>query len=1034
MARENLDGDLLFGLLALQTGLIGQTELLAAFHAWAREKCRPIADHLVDLGYLDSAQRSAVEALVVLHVAKHDGRVEKSLAAMATGRSAREAIRSLGDSDVESTLQGVGLLDDTPRDEGTLSYAVGESTSEGQRFRVLRPHAQGGLGAVFVALDEELHREVALKQILDRHADDPVCRRRFLLEAEITGSLEHPGIVPVYGLGTHSDGRPFYAMRFVEGESLKEAIGRFHDKAAAKADEGERSLGLRKLLRRFVDICNAIHYAHSRGVLHRDIKPGNVIVGRHGETLVVDWGLAKTLGRSDPASGERTLVPSGAGSSSETQPGSALGTPAYMSPEAAAGEIDKMGPWSDVYSLGATLYCLVTGVPPFEEDDLGAILKRVREGEFPRPSQLRPFLDAALEAICLKAMALRPADRYPTPRALADDIERWMADEPVSAWREPFLRRARRSMRRHRTLVTSVAATLLAGIVGLAAVLVVQTKANADLFDSLHRETAAKQELANANRALVVARDAAQARFDLAIAAIRTFHTGVSEDLLLKEEQFRELRGRLLGGAVDFYRKLEVLLGGGSDPASRRALGNAYAEVGELTEKIGKVPEALGMHRKALDVRRALASEPSADSETRADLARSLVDVTILLEKMDRTDEAMAAVEEARTVLSRLLAEDSRADAIQGELARLEYWSAVAYFRTGKTQEARTNYERARALVEPLAAAHPEVVNYQRLLSWCFNDAGMLLTQKGDLAGALESLLRSRELKKQISDAHAEVEEFRRDLAAADFNVGTVCAMMGRLPRAIEEFEHARSTQEQLVRAYPAVIGFASDLGKADGNLGWTLMMMKRPGEAREALERALVSIHRVAEARPNVPEHQADLANCLENLGRVRMETGDIAGAIAKLEEARAIYEPLARDHPDVTLYSGWLADDLAGLGKALVRAGRAADGAKSLRRSIALRNALPSVENDDQFDQGRSHALLATLAGTRESGVSAESARLEADEAMKWLRQAVEGGYKGMEDLKTDPDFRALRDRDDFRVLIQDMAMPDDPFAPAR
>src|SRR5262249_13530751 len=156
-------------------------------------------------------------------------------------------------------------------------------------------------------------------------------------------------------------------MRLIRGESLKEAIERFHADEAPKSDPGRRSLDLRNLLRRFIDVCNAIEYAHSRGVLHRDIKPTNIVVGKHGETLVVDWGLATAAGRTEPGSdqGERTLVPSSASGWAETLPGGALGTPAYMSPEQAEGRLDRLGPHSDVYSLGATLYCLLTGKPPF---------------------------------------------------------------------------------------------------------------------------------------------------------------------------------------------------------------------------------------------------------------------------------------------------------------------------------------------------------------------------------------------------------------------------------------------------------------------------------------------------------------------------------------------------------------------------------------------------------------------------------------------------------------------------------------------
>jgi serine/threonine-protein kinase len=347
-------------------------------------------------------------------------------------------------------------------------------------------------------------------------------------------------------------------MRFIRGDSLKGAIDHFHSDGALKSALGRHSLGLRKLLRRFTDVCNAIDYAHSRGVLHRDIKPGNIIVGKHGETLVVDWGLAKATGKSEPNAEERTLLPSSSSGSAETLPGSALGTPAYMSPEQARGDLEALGPRSDVYSLGATLYYLLTGKLPMEGDDVGELLRKAQQGDFPRPRELDPSIDKALEAVCLRAMSTQPEHRYASCRALADDVERWMADEPVSAQREPFAERARRWMRRRQTAVATAAAALVVAALGLASVLAVEARANSRL----------KQ--ANAQ---------IQARFDLALEAIKTFHTGVSEEVLLTNVNLKPVRDRLLKDAAEFYKRLEAQLSGQADRGSRRALGQAFSEM-----------------------------------------------------------------------------------------------------------------------------------------------------------------------------------------------------------------------------------------------------------------------------------------------------------------------------------------------------------------------------------------------------------------------------------------------------------------------
>lgn len=380
-------------------------------------------------------------------------------------------------------------------DAAMLKASVGTPSSSGFRFRILRPHAKGGLGEVFVAHDEELHREVALKEIQDRFADDPESRSRFVLEAEITGGLEHPGIVPVYGLGQYPDGRPFYAMRFIRGDSLKDAIDRYHQAEVPGRDAGERTLALRSLLGRFLDVCNAVAYAHSRGVLHRDLKPGNIMLGQYGETLVVDWGLSKPLDRLEGATrgGESPLKPASGSGVTPTQAGSTLGTPQYMSPEQAAGRLDLLGTATDVYSLGATLYSLLTGKPPFGDRDLGMVLHKVQKGDFIPPRKVNPAVPPALEAISLKAMELAPQDRYTSPRAMADDIEHWLADEPVSAWREPWTIRVRRWVRRHRTKVAATSAAVLVATVSFAIGTILLTAAYERERKVKERERAAKE-------------------------------------------------------------------------------------------------------------------------------------------------------------------------------------------------------------------------------------------------------------------------------------------------------------------------------------------------------------------------------------------------------------------------------------------------------------------------------------------------------------------------------------------------------------
>lgn len=488
------DRNLLFGILAVQMDFVTQDRLILAMNAWVLDKQRSLGELLIQQGDLSPERRTLLEALVDEHLKQHHQDVSQSLAAISSVTSAREALGQIPDEDVQASLAGFrgkaigqttegvrGIISETQA-TATPTISIDVKALPGFRYQILRPYAKGGLGEVLVARDQELNREVALKQIQNERADDPDNQARFLIEAEITGGLEHPGIVPVYGLGHYDNGRPYYAMRFIRGDSLKKAIERFHQKsfgdgegprdrdskAEKQRSETERNLELRSLLGRFIDVCNAIAYAHSRGVLHRDLKPDNIMLGKFGETLVVDWGLAKPMSvKPSGETTERQLEPPSGSGSVQTLMGSAVGTPQYMSPEQAAGNLDQLGPASDVYSLGATLYCLLTGQAPFEGRDVGTVLKQVQDGAFSPPRQIDRRISRSLQAICLKAMALNPKDRYESPRDLADDVESWLADEPTTAYQESFAERAARWGRRHKPWIVAGAVLLLTAVFGL---------------------------------------------------------------------------------------------------------------------------------------------------------------------------------------------------------------------------------------------------------------------------------------------------------------------------------------------------------------------------------------------------------------------------------------------------------------------------------------------------------------------------------------------------------------------------------------
>ncbi|MGE3820849.1 MAG: serine/threonine-protein kinase, partial [Isosphaeraceae bacterium] len=399
------------------------------------------------------------------------------------------------------------------------------------RFIDLAYLAHGGLGVVYSAIDVVFHRKVALKFLLPSRAGFAVVRERFLKEALLTARLDHPGIAPVYGQGDAPDGRPYYAMRLVEGETLQDRIDEHYQRFPRGSNTSERSLGFRRLLGQLVSVCNTVAYAHDEGVLHRDLKPSNVKIGRFDRVVVLDWGLARTPSPDVGADGGPGVVADDFPPlPNATTPGQGLGTWGFASPEQTEGRHADVGPRSDVYSLGAVLYCVLTGEPPFSADTREELRRKVLAGDFAPPRKRDATLDPALEAVCLKAMALKPEDRYASVQAMGEDLQRWLADEPVSVYREPRRRRIARWRRRNRAFSRVLAGVAAVGLIGL-------TLGGVARYETWRREMVERQAEALLRRSEA---SLAAGEWDSARSAL-----GGASALIAEESGFDSLRSRI---------------------------------------------------------------------------------------------------------------------------------------------------------------------------------------------------------------------------------------------------------------------------------------------------------------------------------------------------------------------------------------------------------------------------------------------------------------------------------------------------------
>src|SRR5215831_12601102 len=647
----------------------------------------------------DAGLRQRVEALL----AAHDG----------GGRSVEGDATGTSELTSPETQEATATVDAETRLPSELATA--EDRSDGADFtiasapRVDRPGrsgvgqviagrytlrdvlGEGGMGTVYRAdQTRPVKRMVALK-LIKIGMDSRAVLARFDAERQALALMDHPNIARVYDGGTTDGGRPFFVMEWVKGAPLTQYCD-------------DHRLSVKARLELFVSVCQAVQHAHQKGIIHRDLKPSNVLVtevdGRP-TPKVIDFGVAKA---TEFSLTDQSLADTGA----------IVGTPTYMSPEQADPSSMDIDTRTDVYALGVILYELLVGSPPIDAKQFkrGAILemlRMVREVDPPKPStkvstsdalpniaasrdvepaHLKRALQGDLDWVVMKALEKDRTRRYETANGFAADIQRHLAHEPVVAAPPSRAYRLRKFVRKHRGAVIAASLVLVTLLGGLAAVAAVQTVANARLAASLKRETSANAALNQANGQLSRSRAAVQARYELATDAIKTFHTGVSEDFLLKEEKFKDLRNRLLKSASDFYGKLGALPSKETDLASRRALAQANFELSDLTDKVGRKEDALAAHRQVLAAREALAAEPGADVETKVDVGRSLTAVAGLLSAAGKTDEAETTYRKAETLLADLARSSPSIPAARAALANCRAGMGRLLSSTGKMVDA----------------------------------------------------------------------------------------------------------------------------------------------------------------------------------------------------------------------------------------------------------------------------------------------------------------------------------------------------------
>jgi serine/threonine protein kinase len=799
-------------------------------------------------------------------------------------------------------------------------------------FRILREVGRGGMGVVYEAVQLSLGRRVALKVLPFAAALDAKQLQRFKNEAQAAAQLQHPNIVPVYGVGRER-GVHYYAMQFIDGHTLAALIGQLRQQARPGPSRPEQPEGpaaettprlsgplsterstrspafFRTAARLGAQAAEALEHAHQLGVVHRDVKPANLLVDGRGTLWVTDFGLAQLQSQAG-----LTLT------------GELLGTLRYMSPEQALARPGPVDHRTDLYSLGATLYELLTLHPPVPGDQRPEVLARLAAEEPAPPRRLNPALPADLETILLKALAKDPAERYASARELADDLHRFLEDRPIRARRPTLAQRAAKWARRHRRLGAAAAAFLALAVVGLAV-------STGLIWNEKRLKDEAYQAEAQQRREAEAKRREAEEKWQYARRAVDEVFLE-AEGWMVHGAQQERLQ-QFLEKALKFYE--EFARDRGAQPEAQLAASRAYYRVGAIQSNLGRLKQAEEAFRQGIALLEGLGPEDREKPEYQFALGLHQQDLFGLYCTTARLRDAEEAIRQALAVFTRLADAFPGASEYRAKVVECHHGLGVWQQLAGRNREAGQTFRRALELLNRLEADFPKAP-FHALRAGVYDALGGWHWYNRQPKEAQQAFGQVRPSLEQLIALSPTEPQHRLKLAALHDSLGHLFVQTGQLAQAIEAHQRALAIQEKLADDLPAVPTHRKLLGIYSNNLGVAFWTAGQPAQAGPAYDRAVTLFTQLTARFPGAPDYQMHLGRDLQHLADCYRAVGRVREADTAQGRALEVLEKLVKDFPGRPEYRKSLADGHRTWGQVLRDTGRLDKAEQPLRQALAV------------------------------------------------------------------------------------------------